>query len=64
MHNKAGGQHRSWHFALIMHYTYHGFFYIFATFTINFQCSSMTITCCTPAHLHQLPSLARTSNQH
>lgn len=24
----------------------------------------MTITCCAPAHLHQLPSLAGTSNQH
>ena len=54
----------SWHFALLTRYAYCSFFTFPLPLQLILKCSSAVITCCAPAHLHQLPSLAVTSNQH
>lgn len=52
------------HFALLTRYTYCSFFTFLLLLQLILNCSSAVITCCAPAHLHPLPSLAVTSNQH
>lgn len=54
----------SWHFALLTRYAYCSFFTFLLPLQLILKCSSAVITCCAPAHLHHLPSLAVTSNQH
>lgn len=53
-----------WHFALLTCYAYCSFFTFLLLLQLILNCSSAVITCCAPAHLHPLPSLAVTSNQH